>query len=332
MQRDVFLPTESSYLKLRYNTGSFEAIIWYERSTMPFARDSKFAKIDLDQNLALARLLPLLEAVRPVGVVEKHRIRFSDNSVIINVDRVVGVDSIVEIEALDDGSPTAQREVCERWTSALSITPAEIIPYSNIHLVQMYARRPTTFRMAGHMIALDDMFSQDLNTLTSECGRLLKRKIRIARVDCSVDASLSRTDTRLLDPISPTRYFLRCLCGDYCWFFDLAFSRGFGLPWEEVELTANDVLFVPLPPGGGPFFKRLFPSCMTVLLIPEAAMPEHQSTPVLNARSCLAEALRRYRETATQLRDHYDLVLEIQGRSDEQLGSVILDHAMRQPC
>jgi len=129
-QIDTYFVVPAGRLKLR--EGNIEnSLIFYDR---PDQTGPKKALITMCQVPPDSGIKPVLTAAMGVrAVVDKHREIFFIDNVKFHIDRVEGLGSFVEIEAIDAdgtiGQPRLQQQ-CERYLALLGIAPTDLIDRS----------------------------------------------------------------------------------------------------------------------------------------------------------------------------------------------------------
>jgi len=120
-QRDVFLPSRSGRLKLRFENDQRAQLILYERADAARLRASDYELLPIDDGDAF-----LAVAARAWGLggeVRKTRRLFWLDNLRVHLDRVEGLGCFVEIEAVVDAQNDAGRcrDAAHRLLSALGL-------------------------------------------------------------------------------------------------------------------------------------------------------------------------------------------------------------------
>ena len=135
-QTDTYFRVDRGRLKLRQ--GPIEnALIFYQREDRAAARASNLHLVELDAAHAEHVRLLLDQALGVVTVVRKTREIYFIENVKIHLDRLEGLGSFVEIEALQEGGLTEDALHAQVATlmEALAIAPGDIEPRSYADLV-----------------------------------------------------------------------------------------------------------------------------------------------------------------------------------------------------
>ena len=277
-QRDVYLPSKTHLVKLRYDDGQPACLIRYQRAATPRGRPSLYEKIDVEGAQG-RQLFEALEAVDPIGIVDKARKVFRLADALINLDTVQGAGSFVEIEVFSRASDQDASARLAFLASQLNIADHQIVPYSNIHMVNIvkqaatYRRKLLEGKKNGVFVAIDGASASGKTTLKD---RLL------AHPGAQFDYALRETtrNPRSGDEtsqdyvfVSKERFFGAALRGDFAEFRDFEFGMSYGLPWQSFinsVLNGRNVLGL-INLGNGPYLKRTLPEVLTILLV---AKPE----------------------------------------------------------
>jgi guanylate kinase/adenylate cyclase class IV len=318
-QSDRYLLSNGSYVKIRCNDGKPSALITYSRQVAPKGRPSKYSKIDSD---ILPEIAQALDPVVAVGVVEKRRTQFRRSDVIVNLDEIADVGRFIEIEVTSQATHSNGDLI--KWMKLLDIKSHDIIPYSNIHLVNMFAtaRRHKAARKGDfrRMLALDGPSASGKSTLKAallESGKFAyacRDTTRSPRPDDAISNDYSF--------VSQRDYFESALLGKYIEFRDYEFGMSYGVRWSEIEnlLDQGSVPLALINLGNGAMVKRLLPEAITVLLIAEPAIVEAR----LRSRGSLREEQIEERVVNSKLAldySHaYDIVIDTGVRS---VGSIV---------
>ncbi|MGZ4386881.1 MAG: class IV adenylate cyclase [Gaiellaceae bacterium] len=136
-QRDTYFRVASGRLKLRQVEDEVGGVlVQYRRSDEPAARPSAYLLVPVPDPALLAEALT--RALGILGVVEKERrLLLWQETARIHLDRVVGLGSFVEIEAVAAaGSDLGrEREQALRLQALLEITPERVVAGSYIDLI-----------------------------------------------------------------------------------------------------------------------------------------------------------------------------------------------------
>lgn len=130
-QVDTYFRTRRGRLKLRESTLSGGQLVPYLRPDAQAARRSDYVLVPVPDPAALKALLSELLGVH--RVVEKEREIFLVDHVRIHLDRVKGLGSFVELEAVFDGSPEAEareHEKVARLRAQLGIADEDLVALS----------------------------------------------------------------------------------------------------------------------------------------------------------------------------------------------------------
>lgn len=130
LQADTYFNVLTGRLKLR--EGNIEhSLIYYERTNTAAAKQSDILLYQHNPNKALKDILIKLHGIKVV-VDKKRKIYFIDN-VKFHFDRVEGLGTFIEVEAIDqDGSIGVDKlkQQCNFYTTFLSIDTADFMPDS----------------------------------------------------------------------------------------------------------------------------------------------------------------------------------------------------------
>ncbi len=132
-QVDTYFRVPIGRLKVR--EGNIEnALIFYERTNQPRARQSKLILMPLSRRNALR---PILAAVFGVlVVVRKRREIYFVGNVKIHLDRVPGLGKFIEVEALSrSGNFKKIRKQAQKFQKLLGVRASDIVPQSYSDLV-----------------------------------------------------------------------------------------------------------------------------------------------------------------------------------------------------
>jgi predicted adenylyl cyclase CyaB len=123
-QQDTYFATARGRLKLRETSSGRAELIPYLRPDRPGVRRSDYRVLDVPDGEGVRALLS--EILGVVRTVRKRREVLLWRNVRIHLDRVEGLGSFVELEAVFDGSPGAeaeQRVAVDRLLAELGIAP-----------------------------------------------------------------------------------------------------------------------------------------------------------------------------------------------------------------
>ncbi|MDX1650336.1 MAG: class IV adenylate cyclase [Myxococcota bacterium] len=130
-QVDTYFRTARGRLKLRESSLSGGQLVPYLRPDRPGPRRSDYLVVPVEDPVALRELLSALLGVH--RVVRKEREIALAGNVRIHLDRVDGLGSFVELEAVYDGGEEAEageREKVARLMEALGLREADRVPGS----------------------------------------------------------------------------------------------------------------------------------------------------------------------------------------------------------
>ena len=135
-QVDTYFRTVRGRLKLRESSLSGAQLVPYLRPDVGGARRSDYRVLPVQDAASLRELLATILGVH--RVVRKEREIFLYRNVRIHLDRVEGLGSFVELEAVYDGAPereAAEREKLDFLMSELGVRHADLIAGSYESLV-----------------------------------------------------------------------------------------------------------------------------------------------------------------------------------------------------
>lgn len=135
-QTDTYFVTRSGRLKLRESSLSGGQLIPYRRPDQPGPKRSDYLVIPIERPTALKALLAEVLGVH--RVVRKQREIFLVDNVRIHLDRVDGLGTFLELEAVFDGAPEvppAERAKVDRLMDALGVAPDDLLETSYEALV-----------------------------------------------------------------------------------------------------------------------------------------------------------------------------------------------------
>jgi len=145
-QLDTYFHTRSGRLKLRESSLSGGQLVPYLRPDREGPKRADYRVVPVADPQGLKALLAEILGVE--CVVEKEREILLHENVRIHLDRVVGLGSFVELEAVFDGSAAAevgQRERVAALMEELGVRESDLVPVSYENLIRKEAdtRRPT---------------------------------------------------------------------------------------------------------------------------------------------------------------------------------------------
>ena len=130
-QVDTYFVTRAGRLKLRESSLSGGQLVPYLRPDQTGPRRADYAIVPVEDPSSVKALLTALLGVH--RVVTKRREIFLCDNVRIHLDRVESLGDFLELEAVFDGSPQAERAQhakVERLMDALAISKADLIDTS----------------------------------------------------------------------------------------------------------------------------------------------------------------------------------------------------------
>jgi predicted adenylyl cyclase CyaB len=131
VQTDTYFATRRGRFKLRETSSGRAELVPYLRPDLPGARRADYRVIPLADGAGTKELLAAILGVH--RVVRKRRELLLWRNVRIHLDRVDGLGSFLELEAVFDGSPdaeTEQRRIVERLMHELGIAEETCIASS----------------------------------------------------------------------------------------------------------------------------------------------------------------------------------------------------------
>ena len=135
-QVDTYFVTARGRLKLRESSLSGGQLVPYLRPDQAGPKRSDYRVIPVDDPASLKALLAEILGVH--RIVDKQREIFLFENVRIHLDRVAGLGSFLELEAVFDGSPAAEAEQQRKvdWLmKELRVAPGELLATSYEALV-----------------------------------------------------------------------------------------------------------------------------------------------------------------------------------------------------
>jgi predicted adenylyl cyclase CyaB len=136
-QVDTYFVTARGRLKLRESSLSGGQLVPYLRPDTEAAKRSDYRVIPVEDPVGLKRLLAEILGVH--RVVDKQREIFLVDNVRIHLDRVKGLGSFLELEAVFDGSAAAEAEQqrkVEGLMQELRVAPGDLLATSYEALVE----------------------------------------------------------------------------------------------------------------------------------------------------------------------------------------------------
>jgi predicted adenylyl cyclase CyaB len=130
-QVDTYFCTATGRLKLRESSLSGGQLVPYRRADVTGPRRSDYRVIPVPDPAGTCELLAELLGVH--RVVRKEREIFLYRNVRIHLDRVEGLGSFMELEAVFDGSPEAEPEqqaMVDRLMAELGVRSDDLVPSS----------------------------------------------------------------------------------------------------------------------------------------------------------------------------------------------------------
>jgi guanylate kinase/adenylate cyclase class IV len=279
-QQDTYLHGAKCYFKLRANNGSPSSLLRYRRLTSPVLRESDFERWDLEHDEAKEVAKYIVDHVIKAGIVKKHRRRLECREFLLNIDTIVDDDetsklySVVEIEYFvrDDNFEVAQRTV-DNILKTIGVRPHEIIPYSNIHMVNMLKNskiwRDIYHRKANekrHLFLVDGGSGTGKSTVKEIL--VDKHGFKYAKRDTTRSPRPDDISDGDYNFVSRDQFNRKAISGEYIEFRDFLFGMSYGLAWDTVMAPlceGRDVIAL-INLGNGFFTKKLFPEATVALL------------------------------------------------------------------
>jgi guanylate kinase len=336
-QQDIYAFSETHFFKLRINDGVPAKLLKYRRLTSPVLRESSYETHELPDESSQKAALYIFENITIAGVVRKKRQQLVAEDMLLNVDSVYRDEGqsvlyrVIEIERFQDQTSADVRdEAVEEIIKFFRVKPYELLPYSNIHMVNMI-RRSEYFRSelskrthVGRLILIDGGSATGKSTIKSLLTD--KYKLRYAPRDTTRASRPDDLLTRDYNFVSRAEFNLRALMGDYIEFRDFLFDMSYGLPWLEFvgPLSRGEDVMALINLGNGYFTKRLFPEATLVLLFADLeiirARLESRGT---MTEEQIEERLENNRLARTYL-DAYDLAINTSEVGPEEAAERIL--------
>ena len=135
-QRDVFLPSRSGRLKLRFQNDQRPQLIFYRRADEASLRVSNYEIIPIEDGEAF---LDVADQAWGLGAqVHKTRRLFWLDNIRVHLDQVDGLGCFIEIEAMVDEThdEPACLEAAQRLLSALGLDPSEAESRAYVNLLE----------------------------------------------------------------------------------------------------------------------------------------------------------------------------------------------------
>ncbi len=136
-QRDTYFGARDGRLKLREQEPGPSYLIHYLRNDEAEARPSEYTLVEIADPPALARLLASALGIECV-VGKERRLFLWEQNVRIHLDRVDGLGTFVEIEAVapPDSNLARERDQAERLRALLEIESSQLVPTSYSDLLR----------------------------------------------------------------------------------------------------------------------------------------------------------------------------------------------------
>jgi guanylate kinase/adenylate cyclase class IV len=335
-QEDIYAVSETHFFKLRINDRVPAKLLKYRRLTSPVLRESSFEAYELQDESSRKAANFIFQNIAIAGVVRKERQQFVAENMLLNVDSVYRDDEqrvlyrVIEIECLlDDPSVATQDEMVQEILNAFHVKPYELLPYSNIHMVNMirwseYFRNELAKEShTGRLILIDGGSATGKSTIKNLLTE--RYKLGYARRDTTRSSRPDDSITHDYNFVSRTDFDLRALMGKYVEFRDFLFGMSYGLLWSEFvgALSRGENMMALINLGNGYFTKRLFPEATLVLLYADLktirARLESRGT---MTREQIEERLENNRLARTYL-DAYDLAINTSEVGPEEVAERI---------
>jgi guanylate kinase len=278
-QEDIYAFSDTHFFKLRVNDGVPAKLLKYKRLTSPVLRESSYEAHELHDESSRKAVLFIFQNIMIAGTVRKMRQQFVAKNMLLNVDSVYRDEShnvlyrVIEVECLLEGSATEARDdIVRRILTSFRVKPYELLPYSNIHMVNMI-RKSEYFRKelensthAGRLILIDGGSATGKSTVKNLLTD--KYKLGYARRDTTRSPRPDDLMAHDYNFISRSDFNLRALMGEYLEFRDFLFDMSYGLRWSEFigPLSRGEDMMALINLGNGHFTKRLFPKATLILL------------------------------------------------------------------
>jgi adenylate cyclase, class 2 len=270
-QRDTYFAVQKHRLKLRESDTVGACLIYYRRIDDPSVRESSYVKIDLPESPADLRELFSSELGVRI-VVEKHRETFFLNSSLINLDKVPGVGSFLEVEV--DTQKCGELEALQHARDLMEIfgvREIDIVPWSYSELVASYRKashwRAETDSIAriGHLFLIDGPSGSGKSTLASRVRKTFDSSLRFARRHCTRKRRADEEDEYIF--ISNEEFNAMSRTGEFLEHRNFEFGMSYGLAWTEAMPTiiqGGNVLAI-MNWGNASHVRRIFPSAKIIL-------------------------------------------------------------------
>jgi adenylate cyclase class IV len=136
-QRDSYFGARDGRLKLREQEPGPSYLIHYRREDKAELRPSEYTLVEIADPPALARLLASALGIECV-VGKERRLFLWEQNVRIHLDRVDGLGTFVEIEAVapPDSNLARERDQAERLRALLEIESSQLVPTSYSDLLR----------------------------------------------------------------------------------------------------------------------------------------------------------------------------------------------------
>jgi guanylate kinase len=271
-QVDAYFVAARGRFKLREDEGGAR-LIFYRRLSSPLPKESA-AEI-LPVGPAERKVVGLLERATGVRVrIEKHRAVWRVGEARVNLDRVDGLGSFVEIEVGVEaaGGGDRAREIAADLMARLGVADADLVPYSYAELATIRAaaeRWRETLRAAtspGTLFLLDGASCSGKTTLVERL-RDEGGPVYVPRY-CTRDKRPGEVDGREYRFVGHERFFGMAAAGAFLEFRDFEFGMSYGLAWEDclAPLLAGKCALAVMNLGSVRHVKEVFPEAVTVLI------------------------------------------------------------------
>ena len=277
-QEDVYSFAEGQFFKLRINDGMPAKLLRYNRLTSPVIRESRYESYELQDKSSRDTARLVFDNIAIAGCVRKLRRQFEAPNLLLNFDTVFedGWENelyrVVEVEYSENAVPSAKSiESVQQILNCFGVRPFELLPYSNIHMVNMLkmskaVRSRLGGKPVGKLILIDGGSGTGKSTIKD---LLTKRyKLKYARRETTREPRADDAETNDYRFVSSSNFNRSALLGEYIEFRDFLFGMSYGLPWSEFvdSLSQGDDVMALINLGNGHFTKRLFPAAKLVLL------------------------------------------------------------------
>jgi predicted adenylyl cyclase CyaB len=135
-QEDVFFPTPTGRLKLRFLAPDWGQLIFYERPDREGPKASEYFISETGDPASLRRVLARAYGER--GVVKKERHLYLAGRTRIHLDKVEGLGSFLELEVmLEKGEAHADgQQIAEALMTRLGVAPSDLLRGAYIDLLE----------------------------------------------------------------------------------------------------------------------------------------------------------------------------------------------------